>query len=144
MDVTWPASSSGIRKIKGPTLSVVRADLKPKASRLFLDGRFVGRAHYLNGKKGFLYLLPGNYRLEAVREGYQTEVFSIRARPNCRFDIEHKMKKVRGGGTEYAGIPHGKGKPIQWIYGPVTPQTSNRPPTSPGGPDPSLRPDLQN
>jgi len=137
--VTWPASPSGTSKIEGPQMSVVRTEFNPKSARLFLDGRFIGRAHYFKGKKGFLYLLPGNYRLEAVKEGYRTEVFSIQARPNCRFDITQKMQKARGAGFEYAGVPSGKGKPIQWIYGPV-----NQPMPAPtGGPDPSLRRDLQ-
>jgi hypothetical protein len=136
--VTWPASSSGVGQMDGPKLSVIRTQLKPKSARLFLDGRYVGRSHDFRGKKGFLYLLPGDYRLEVVKEGYLTENFVIRARPHCRFDVVHTMKKARGAGTEYAGIPAGKGQPIQWIYGPV----SQQPLQPTGGPDPSLRPDV--
>jgi hypothetical protein len=119
---------------------VVQAQVKPKSARLFLDGRFVGRAHHFRGKKGFLYLLPGEYRLEVVKEGHLTEVYSIRARPYCKFDLVLKMTKTRGAGKEYPGIPSGKGQPIQWIYGPVNQAFA----PAHGGPDPSLRKDVPN
>ena len=98
--VTWPASSAGAPQVEGPKLSVVQTRVKPKSARLFLDGRFVGRAHHFRGKKGFLYLLPGRYRLEVVKEGFATEVLTILARPSCKFDLEVSMTKRKGSGTE--------------------------------------------
>ena len=139
---SWPRSESGPYRLEPPQLSVVRTDLRPKDAWIFLDGRFAGRARFFNGKKGFLYLEPGTYRLEVVAEGYQTEAFVIEARPNCRFDIKQRLIK---GQTDAAGrdVPGKKGDPEQWIWGPVVPASaSESPPGPPGRADPSLRPDL--
>jgi hypothetical protein len=146
VSISWPTSSSASTRIKGPELAVVSTDLRPKDVALFLDGRFVGRARYFNGKKGFLYLQPGRYRLVAAKDGLQPAAFSIDARPGCRFDIKHRMLKGRKGEPPQYDEPAGKGKPVRWIYGPVggsavMPVEVER---RGGGPDTSLRPDLSN
>ena len=144
VNISWPSSSSNSGRMPGPELSVVSTDFRPKDVALFLDGRFVGRARFFNGKKGFLYLQPGRYELVAASGGLKTEVFMINARAGCRFDIKHRMVKGEpGGGSEFEAPP-GKGKPLQWIYGPVGGPIQ---PTEPdrrrgAGPDPRLRPDL--
>lgn len=144
VNISWPPSGSTSALMPGPELSVVSTDFRPKDVPLFLDGRFVGRARYFNGKKGFLYLKPGRYELVVESSGLRTEVFSIEARPGCRFDIKHRMVQGRRGvGLEFEAPP-GKGKPNQWIYGPVGDSTQPREavPRRGPGPDPSLRPDL--
>lgn len=139
---TWPVSGGEPPKIGGPTLSVVRTDLRPKDARLLLDGRFVGRARYFNGKKGYLFLEPGRYRLECQLGGYATEVFELEARPNCRFDVRHRMTRSSDTPKEVRGDPPGKGVPTQRVFGPTASgQTSERPAPR-GGPEPNLRPDL--
>lgn len=144
VNISWPSSSSGPGRMAGPGLSVVSTNFRPKKVPLFLDGRFVGRARDFNGKKGFLYLQPGRYRLVAALGGLDHAVFSIEARPGCRFDIKHRMVKGGQGDAGKFQAPPGKGKPVQWIYGPVG--ASSSPPDGVshrrGGPDPSLRPDL--
>lgn len=139
---TWPVFEGKPPDLSAPTLSVVRTDFRPKDARLFLDGRFVGRARYFNGKKGYLYLQPGKYRLECVLGGYRYEVFEIEARQNCRFDIQHRMTRASGEEVEVRGDPPGKGIPTQRVFSPL--QTEPPPAkTEPSrGPDPSLRPDV--
>ena len=100
VNISWPSSVPPSAREPGPTLSVVSADFRPKDVPLFLDGQFVGRARYFNGKKGFLYLKPGRYQLAAASDGLKTEVFSIDARPGCRFDIKHRMVKGQQGREE--------------------------------------------
>lgn len=137
----WPKSATGSYQLQAPQLAVVRTDLRPKDTNIFLDGRFVGRARYFNGKKGFLYLEPGEYRIEAVAEGYRTDVFLVRAQPNCRFDIKHRM--IKGDkGQENRNIPAGKGEPVQWIWAPVATASPPALPAFQSAADPSLRPDL--
>jgi hypothetical protein len=107
---------------------------------VFLDGRFAGRARYFNGRKGFLYLEPGSYRLELRMDGYRTAAFSIAARPSCRFDILHRMDKSRGSS---AGPVLPEGKVTHAGLAPVEGAAAAPPPPGrPGGPDPALRPDL--
>lgn len=149
VNISWPPSSSGGASIAGPELSVVRTDFRPKDVPIFLDGRFVGRARFFNGKKGFLYLQPGRYEVVAWSAGLASEVFVIDARPGCRFDIKHRMTKGQrdlGDGFE---APRGKGEPTQWIYGPLkAPDNGSDPAVDvavrrrTGGPDLTLRPDL--
>ncbi len=143
VNISWPSSGTPSAREPGPTLSVVSADFRPKDVPLFLDGRFVGRARYFNGKKGFLYLQPGRYQLVAASDGLKTEVFSIDARPGCRFDIKHRMVKGQQGREEGYEAPPGQGKPQQWIYAPTGPSPQAEAVGRPSpGPDPSLRPDL--
>ena len=139
---SWPQSETGPYQLQGPQLAVVRTDFRPKDTHLFLDGRYVGRARSFNGKKGFLYLEPGDYRIEAVAKGYGTDVFLVRARPNCRFDVKHRMIKGHHAAQVARSVPDGKGDPVQWIWGPVAGSAPVVAPVQRGGADPSLRPDL--
>ncbi len=139
---TWPQWATGPSQLPAPQLAVVRTDFRPKDTHLFLDGRYVGRARSFNGKKGFLYLEPGEYRIEAVAKGYGTDVFLVRARPNCRFDVKHRMTKGGDAGQTVRNVPGGKSEPVQWIWGPVAGLAPTVSSGSRGGADPSLRPDL--
>jgi hypothetical protein len=139
----WPASTEGPYTLAGPRHSVVRINSRPKDALVLLDDRLVGRARFFNGKKGYLYLEPGRYRLELRLGGYRTDVFSIEARPNCRFDIKHRMVRDRATRTDSKEASCGKGPPPQRSFAPVLreePAPVQEPP--PAGPDRSLRPDL--
>jgi hypothetical protein len=110
---------------------------------VFLDGRFAGRARYFNGAKGFLYLEPGDYRLELRLDGYRTEAFQIAAQPSCLFEIRHRMQRSHGPAAEGTVPPVGKGEPEQWIWAPVAgAAAAPSDPTRPAEPDAALRPDL--
>jgi len=61
----------------GPDLAIVSTKVRPKNARVHLDGRFAGRARYLDGKPGYLYLEPGFYRLEIRFDGYRTVVVEL-------------------------------------------------------------------
>jgi hypothetical protein len=139
----WPVSGSGPATLEPPQLAVVATDIRPKDGLVFLDGRFAGRARYFNGIKGFLYLAPGSYRLELRMDGYRSEAFTIAARPSCRFDIRHRMERARGSTAEPPLPVVGKGVPERWIWTPLETAAAGPPPTRPGAPDPSLRPDLE-
>jgi hypothetical protein len=139
----WPVTGSGPYTLEAPQLAVTVTDIRPKDGMVFLDGRFAGRARYFNGMKGFLYLEPGDYRLELRLDGYRTEAFQIAARPSCRFEIRHRMQKSRGPAAEETLPPVGKGEPEQWIWAPVASEAAAPSgPAKPAGPDATLRPDL--
>lgn len=81
----------------GPGVAVVKTRVKPSKTRVYLDGRFVGRAILLDGQPDYLYLRPGSYRLELKYGGYRTEAFLIEVGENpCRFDIKHRMERIQG------------------------------------------------
>jgi hypothetical protein len=139
---TEPAPSEAMPS--GPMLAVVAIDVRPKDAQVFLDDRFVGRARYLDGKPGYLYLEPGTYQLELRLEGYQTLAIKLEASAGCRFDLKHRLDRATSPGDHQTTDIPGKGKPSQWVYSPIAPAAEAAPPASParGAPDPSLRPDL--
>lgn len=127
----------------GPDLAVVSIKARPKDARVYLDGRLVGRARYLDGKPGYLYLEPGSYRLELRLTGYPTQVFTIEAEAACRFDLKHRLQRR---GTDADGAPEstfGQCKPFNRVFGPMRDEETEKVAGLSGGPDPSLRNDLE-
>lgn len=142
VDTAWPTSWSGRTDVEPPQLAILTTDLRPKDAIVLLDRRVAGRARYFNGNKGFLFLEPGRYRLELALDGYRSEVFTIDARPGCRFDLRHRMERDRGAPSGLPNEVPGTGEPTTWIWEPLAGQTSGPSRHPPRGPDPSLRPDL--
>jgi len=128
----------------GPELAVVSVDIRPKDARLYLDDRFVGRTRYLDGRPGYLYLTPGTYRLELRLGGYETLAVELEAEAGCRFDLKHRLLRVKGTAKENTSDGFGKGKPFNRVFSPLIDQ--NTVDQAAGGPaavpDPALRPDL--
>ncbi len=135
---TGPPQSEGMPP--GPELAIVDVDVRPKDARVYLDDRFVGRARYLDGKPGYLYLAPGSYRLELRFDGYQTVSVALTAEVGCRFDLKHRLERMAGTSKEHKA-DSGEGKPFNRVFAPLNPAAESAPGT-PVGPDPTLRPDL--
>jgi len=137
----WTGPPPSARMPPGPDLAVVSVNVRPKDARVHLDDRFVGRARYLDGKPGYLYLEPGSYDLELRFEGYQTVRVKLDAEAACRYDLKHRLERAKGPASENED-EFGKGKPFNRVYGPRVKDEPAAPPSRPGGPDPSLRKDL--
>ena len=116
--VYWEGPESIPGTPPGPQLAVVRIDLRPKDARVYLDGRFIGRARYFNGKKGYLFLEPGTYRLEIKHQGHQAVAVDLEAQKRCRYDLKHRLE--RGGQGEAADDEksYGRGRPFDRVFGP--------------------------
>lgn len=136
---TGPPPSAGMPP--GPDLAVVSINARPKDARVHLDDRFVGRARYLDGKPGYLYLEPGTYRLELKFEGYQTVLVELDAKAACRYDLKHRLERSKGRSSEKED-DYGKGKPFNRVYGPLVTNEPAADSSATAGPDPSLRRDL--
>jgi hypothetical protein len=136
---TGPPQSEGMPP--GPELAIVSIDVRPKNARVYLDDRFVGRARYLDGKPGYLYLVPGSYRVELRLDGYEPVAIAVEAVAGCRFDLKHRLERVPGTKKEQKSDNHGKGKPFNRVYAPPG-EVEGAVSASPAGPDPGLRPDL--
>jgi hypothetical protein len=137
---TGPPPSPGMPP--GPQLAVVSVVVRPKDVRVHLDDRFVGRARYLDGKPGYLYLEPGSYRLELRLEGYRSIIVELDATAACRYDLKHRLERGSSEASDRSEIAYGKGKPFNRVFGPIQ---SDKPAVAamhPVGPDPSLRSDL--
>jgi hypothetical protein len=126
----------------GPELAVVSIDVRPKDARVHLDDRFVGRARYLDGKPGYLYLEPGTYKFELRLEGYRTVLIDLEATPTCRYDLKHRMERTKGTPSGEAEDTYGKGEPFDRVYGPKVRSEPEVTLSRQTGPDPSLRRDL--
>ena len=136
---TGPPPSEGMPP--GPDLAVVSVKVRPKDARVHLDDRFVGRARYLDGKPGYLYLEPGSYSLELRLEGYQTVLVELDAKAACRYDLKHRLEKAKGPSGE-SEDEYGKGMPFDRVYGPLVRDEPAVASSRPAGPDLSLRKDL--
>jgi len=136
---TGPPRSEGMPP--GPDLAIIDTDVRPKDTRVYLDDRFVGRARYLDGKPGYLYLAPGSYRLELRCDGYTTVTVPLTAEAGCRFDLKHRLERVPGTSKEHKA-DYGKGKPFNRVFAPLVTPTEGLTAGPPAGPDPTLRPDL--
>lgn len=128
----------------GPQLAVVSIDVRPKDARVHLDDRFVGRARYLDGKPGYLYLEPGSYSLELRIEGYRTVLIELDATPSCRYDLKHRMERAKQLASDASDTAYGKGKPFNRVFGPLVKTEPEVISLSRSGPIPSLRRDLDN
>lgn len=125
-----------------PDLAIVAIDTRPKDARVHLDDRFVGRARYLDGSPGYLYLEPGSYRLDLRLEGYETVTVAIEAEPGCRYDLKHRLQKARGAPAGPDDESFGRGKPLERVYAPLAGAGGAAVDAPRGGPDPSLRTDI--
>ena len=135
-----PPPSTGVPP--GPELAVVSVDVRPKDARVHLDDRFIGRARYLDGRPGYLYLEPGSYRLELRLDGYRTVAVDLEARAACRYDVKHRLQRSGEKSPDRPEDAFGKGRPQSRVFGPLTKDEAAAPPERAGGPDPSLRKDL--
>jgi hypothetical protein len=126
----------------GPELAIVSIDVRPRDARVHLDKRFVGRARYLDGKPGYLYLEPGSYSLEIRLEGYRTVLVKLDADVSCRYDLKHRMERAKGTSSSDPGDTYGKGEPFNRVFGPEDRSETPVAPPRRSGPDPSLRQDL--
>ena len=137
---TGPPQSDGMPS--GPDLAVVSTQVRPKNARIYLDDRFVGRARYLDGTPGYLYLEPGSYRLELRYGGYRTIVVDLNAAAGCKYVLKHFMERVKGTPKEGKADGYGKGKPFDRVFGPLQKIEEIIASAPAHGPDPSLRKDL--
>ena len=126
----------------GPELAVVSINVRPKDARVHLDDRFVGRARYLDGRPGYLYLEPGTYALELRIEGYRTVLVELDASSSCRYDLKHRMEKSRQEAPDTSATAYGKGEPFNRVFGPMVKTESEVISPRRSGPDPGLRRDL--
>ena len=137
----WPSQPNQEAAPPTPDLAIVSIDVRPKDARVHLDGRFVGRARYFDGAPSFLFLEPGAYRLELRSDGHRPVLVELSAERGCRYDLRHRLERVRGLEVEHEDAEFGKGRPQQWVFAPTRP-TPSQPAQEIAGPDPSLRPDL--
>ena len=104
--------------------------------------RFVGRARYLDGKPGYLYLEPGTYNLVLRLVVYRTVLVELEATPSCRYDLKHRLEKSRSTVPDGSAIDYGKGEPFDRVFGPQDRPELEVASSLRSGPDPSLRQDL--
>jgi hypothetical protein len=138
----WTGSPPSEGMPPGPDLAVVSIKTRPKDARVHLDGRFVGRARYLDGKPGYLYLEPGTYVLELRHEGFRTVLVELEARAACRYDLKHRLESDRHSSGGASEKNFGKGRPFSRVFKPLGPSEDVAQPSRRAGADTSLRRDL--
>ncbi len=137
---TGPPQSEGMPP--GPELAIISVEVRPKDARVHLDDRFVGRARYLDGSPGYLYLVPGSYRLQLRLDGYETVDVNLEPEAGCRYDLKHRLERVKGTAKEDKAENFGKGEPFNRVFAPLRSAVQPGDEVRGGGADPSLRPDI--
>jgi hypothetical protein len=137
----WTGSPPAEGMPPGPDLAVVSTKVRPKNARVYLDDRFVGRARYLDGRPGYLYLEPGSYQLELRLEGYRTVLVELDAQSGCRYDLKHRLERAPGPRSHDNDV-YGEGRPFNRVFGPIEENQPTEASPRSAGPDPSLRKDL--
>lgn len=130
-----------------PSLTVVITDIRPGRARLYLDGRFIGRADEFDGRPDALFLEPGTYTLEARLGGYRSDRFELTADIGCRYDIRHWLERERGEPVERLEDGPPSPFPLERVFGPAHDDsvvggpsvTEPRPPDAAGPPGPRAR-----
>ena len=138
----WEGSPPTSGMPPGPNLAIISIDVRPKDATVHLDDRFVGRARYLDGKPGYLYVEPGSYRLELRFGGYRTVIVELDSTSGCRYDLKHRMERAGGGSAAGEKDTYGKGMPFDRVFGPVSSAEPENRTTRKSGADTSLRKDL--
>jgi hypothetical protein len=137
----WPEQPNPEAAPPTPDLAIVSIDVRPKDARVHLDGHFVGRARYFDGTPSYLFLEPGFYRLELRADGHRPVLVELTAERGCRYDLRHRLDRLRDLEVAHEDAEFGKGKPQQRVFAPTRPKPQQPAPES-AGPDPSLRPDI--
>jgi hypothetical protein len=75
---------------------VVDTDVSPEVARVFLDGRYVGTADDFDGYPDYLYLKPGQYKVEFQLEGFETRTIDVNSRAGAKIEIKEKLAKIPG------------------------------------------------
>jgi hypothetical protein len=129
-----------------PDLATVDTDISPGHTRLYLDGEFIGTSDHFDGLPGFLYLGPGRYTLEARLGGYETQTMDLEVHEMNSYRIELDMKRIPDQPRESFWDRDHRPEAFTRVYRsshPLPPLSKSRGAARPGGgPDLSLRPDL--
>jgi hypothetical protein len=139
----WTGSPPAAGMPPGPELAVVSVKVRPKDARVHLDGRFVGRARYLDGKPGYLYLEPGKYNFELRLDGYRTVLVELDATVSCRYDLKHRMERASGFSSEPSDDSYGRGEPFDRVFSPQKKAGPEVAAFRGSRPDEALRKDLE-
>jgi len=129
-------------QVVDPELAVIRTSIRPKHTRLYLDGTFIGLATDFDSSPDYLYLERGRYRLEAELGGYSNHVVEIDARRGRAYEIKVRMERISGQPKEGWWDRPDRPKPLPRVYAKASPPAGDAD-TQPVGPDLRLRPDLQ-
>lgn len=107
--------------------------IKPKRTRVWVDGAYVGKSGKFDGYPGYLWLDAGRHKLTFYAEGYRTFEQVIEVRPGLVTEVRFDMVPLPPG--EEPTPPPG-GEPVSPpVVGPEPPAAAGRePPEAPAPP----------
>jgi len=74
----------------------IDTDVSPEEARISLDGRYIGTADDFDGYPDYLYLKPGQYKLELQLDGFETRSVDLNVRAGEKLEVKEKLGKVPG------------------------------------------------
>ncbi len=108
--------------------AAIDLEVKPDSAEVLLDGAYVGKADDFDGVPGFLYLLPGKYRLEFRHPLYAPITVDLEVGRGQKVEVSREMKLLLGKGKLDSFDPPDRGTPLGRVFGPgATPVDPRRP-----------------
>ena len=98
--------------------AAVDTDVSPEEARVYLDGTYIGTADDFDGAPGYLFLLPGRYKLEFRHPLYETIALDLDVHRGEKVKVDREMKLLAGKHKLDAFDPAEKGTPYGRYFGP--------------------------
>jgi hypothetical protein len=96
--------------------AIVKTDISPEESQVFLDGKFIGTADDFDGMPDVLYLGPGKYHVEFRLPNYETLVSDLDVTRGQRVRLDQKLKLQPGKSALDQFPPESKGTPLGRVF----------------------------
>jgi hypothetical protein len=73
------------------SLGAVAVKVRPKTAEVYVDGRFVGSADNFDGFPGYLWMAPGQHRVEVVQDGFANLTQDLDIAVGQVIELEQKL-----------------------------------------------------
>jgi hypothetical protein len=99
-------------------VAAVDVEVKPDSAEVYLDGVFVGKADDFDGYPGYLFLLPGKYKLELKHPLYTPVTVDLEVKKGRKVEVAREMALLPGKGKLDSFDPPDRGTPLGRVFGP--------------------------
>jgi hypothetical protein len=74
----------------------IDTEIWPEKARVYLDGRYIGAAEDFDGSEDYLYLRPGDYKMEFRLKGYGSASMDLNVESGAKIELNRKLHRIPG------------------------------------------------